>query len=365
MGESLVGSSDDLLGDGSALSAQTVRERFRRALEAFSDELPIWLLGHFDADGLSALAVLARALDRAKRPWRIRLVGKGENPWSSEMHRELSRETVGGLIVLDLGVRGAEILTGCPTILIDHHVPQGAPPAAEVISGNGMDPEPTSSLLAFWCAAAVVPVEDLLWLPALGLIGDMAESAGFPEMRLAQERYGKTALRNAVSLINAPRRSASADASPALDLLLKCDGPKALLSGVHPETAALLSAKAEVQSELQAAKKAAPKIRGGVALIRFSSPCQIHPLIAQQWRSRLHDKVVLAANTGYRPGWVHFAVRTASGRDLIRFLEQHRPAGAGEQYGSGHIQATGGALRYGEWNAFVRTLGFPEEQIHS
>jgi single-stranded-DNA-specific exonuclease len=100
-------------------------------------------------------------------------------------------------------------------------------------------------------------------------------------------------------------------------------------------------------------------------LIRFQSPCQIHPLVAQQWRGRLKDKIVLAANTGYRPGWVHFAARTASGTNLIQFLKEHRPQGADENYGSGHVQATGGALRPADWNAFVVGLGFPEEQVQA
>jgi single-stranded-DNA-specific exonuclease len=78
----------------------------------------------------------------------------------------------------------------------------------------------------------------------------------------------------------------------------------------------------------------------------------------------LKDKVVLAANTGYRPGWVHFAARTGDpGRDLIAFLAERRPPGADEHYGSGHRQATGGALRIPDWNAFVAGLGFPDQII--
>ncbi|HVG48203.1 MAG TPA: hypothetical protein VM899_08740, partial [Rubellimicrobium sp.] len=232
-----------------------------------------------------------------------------------------------------------------------------------VLSGNGWTPEPTSALLAYWCAQALGPAEDLLWLAALGLIGDMAEGAGFPELAEAQARYGKTALRDAVSLVNAPRRTASADVRPALDLLLRCDSPKDLLKGGHPETEALRAAKTEIAAALDGAKRVPPKVRGDVALIRFASPCQIHPLIAQQWRGRLSDKIVLAANTGYRDGWVHFAVRTATGTDLIRFLADHRPPGAREEYGSGHTQATGGALRPADWNAFIAQLGYPEEQV--
>jgi single-stranded-DNA-specific exonuclease len=144
---------------------------------------------------------------------------------------------------------------------------------------------------------------------------------------------------------------------------MKANGPKAVLSGEHPETALLLAAKEEVKIALDAAKRGAPRVQGDVALIAFHSPCQIHPLIAQQWRGRLKDKIVLAANTGYRDGWIHFAARTASGTNLIEFLAGHRPPGADAHYGNGHVQATGGALRPADWNSFVRGLGFPEQQV--
>jgi single-stranded-DNA-specific exonuclease len=113
---------------------------------------------------------------------------------------------------------------------------------------------------------------------------------------------------------------------------------------------------------LDAARRVAPKVVDEVALIRFASPTQIHPLIAQQWRGRLGDKIVMAANTGYRAGWVHFAIRSGRDRDLVAFLAAHRPPGAGDEYGSGHRGATGGALRAGDWNRFIRDLGFGPEQ---
>ncbi|MFC0340806.1 hypothetical protein [Paracoccus niistensis] len=335
---------------------------FRAALERFAPDRRPLILGHFDADGLSATAILSRTLEHAGQPADIRILGKGENPWSPPLQGELEARRPGGLIVTDLGVGEGEILRGTPTVLIDHHVPRGTPGEAVVITGNGRRPEPTSSLLAWWCVQALDPPGDLLWLAALGLVGDMAEG-DFPELTEAQGRYGKTALRDAASLVNAPRRTALADPAPALALLLRCSSPKELLKGGHPETDQLLAAKAEVAAALEGARRVPPKVRGDVALIRFSSPCQIHPLVAQSWRWRLKDKIVLAANTGYRPGWVHFAARSATGTDLIRFLAGHRPAGAGPEYGGGHAQATGGALRPADWNDFAARIGFPEETL--
>jgi single-stranded-DNA-specific exonuclease len=120
----------------------------------------------------------------------------------------------------------------------------------------------------------------------------------------------------------------------------------------------------EVNAAVQAGRRVAPRIKGEVALIRLHSPCQIHPLVAQSWRGRLKDKIVIAANTGYRPGWVHFSVRSATGTNLIDFLREKAPANADETYGSGHEQATGGALDPAGWNDFVASLGFgPEMQV--
>jgi len=321
---------------------------------------PIVVLSHFDADGLAAAAILVRALRTAGRDARAVIVGKGESPWDDAVRARLGAPAL--LVVADLGTRPEPVLPGVATVIIDHHVPTGAPADATTISGNGLDPEPTSALLAWWAAGGIGAQDDLLWLAALGLIGDMADE-GWPELAAAQARWGKTALKDATVLVNAPRRTAAADASPALRLLLASDGPKAITKGEGADAQALRDARAEVKAAMDMAKRVAPRVVGDVALIGFSSGAQVHPLVAQQWRGRLRDKIVIAANTGYRDGWVHFAARSASGRDLIAFLADHRPAGADRRYGNGHAQATGGALPYALWNDFVAGLGFPEQQV--
>ncbi|MBL6081824.1 DHH family phosphoesterase [Belnapia sp. T18] len=341
------------------------RQGFHEAIEAFNPAKPVLILSHHDADGLSAAAILARALERGGRQVQVRLLGRGENAWSAEMALELHAQDVGGLIVADLGTRAEPPRPGMATVLIDHHVPTGVPDEALLVSGHGLHPTPTTSLLAWWCAGAVAEVDDLLWLAAIGIIGDMEEASGFPELAAARGRWGITSLRSAVSLLNAPRRASSGDAGPALSLLLKADGPKAVLSGHFPETALLQAAKAEVQDALATGRRAAPRIRDKIALIRLDTPCQIHPLIAQQWKGRLKDKVVIAANIGYRPGWVHFAARTGHGTNLIEFFRAHKPEGADPiNYGNGHAQASGGALQPAAWNHFVASLGFgADEQV--
>lgn len=360
MGTRMVGS---LLPCGDV--RQLARDAMKAALATFKPGAPVLVVSHFDADGLTAAAILIRSLQQAGTPAQSLVIGKGESPWDLEVAARIGEWEPGGLIVADLGTRPDPVLPGCPTLVIDHHVPTGKPENAVTISGNGLDPEPTTALLAWWAAGALGDQADLLWLAAVGLIGDMAEGLDFPEMAQAQARWGKTALRDATSLVNAPRRTAAADAGPALRLLLAADGPKRITKGEDADVSALRAAKAEVRAAMDTAKRVPPAVIGEVALISLDSPCQIHPLVAQQWRGRLKDKIVIAANAGYRPGWVHFAARSASGRDLIAFLAERRPANADGRYGNGHAQATGGALRNADWNGFVRELGFPQAQVNA
>jgi single-stranded-DNA-specific exonuclease len=132
------------------------------------------VLCHNDADGLSAGALLARGLARISRPTSVRLVGRGESPWSDPVKGEVRSANPGLVVVSDLGVRTEPMIPGTATVLIDHHVPQGMPERATVISGYGQEPVPSSSLLAYWCLQAVAEVDDLLWLAALGLIATTA-----------------------------------------------------------------------------------------------------------------------------------------------------------------------------------------------
>ncbi len=318
----------------------------------------VLILTHNDADGLSAGALFARAFDRGGRSWQVRILGRGENPWSEVMRAELKGRDVGGLIVADLGLREGAVMPGTPTVVVDHHVPTGAAGDAVVISGFGEDPIPTTSLLAWRCAGALGQMDDLLWLAAIGLIGDLGDKAPFEELGAAKKLHTATALREVTSLVNAPRRTSAGDARPAFELLMKAGGAKDAISGRYPETAALKAAREEVKTALDAAKRVAPRVSGAVALIGLDTPCQVHPLVAQAWRFRLKDKIVIAANHGYRPGWVHFAARSATGRNLIMFLREVAPPSADENYGNGHEQATGGALRTEDWPAFLRNIGF-------
>ena len=337
-----------------------------------------------DGDGLPAGALLIRSLQVAGF---AAVTGecrrKGESAWGAEVLDRVRGFSPGALIVTDLGSR-SEALLGpeIPTLLLDHHMPIGVPEGALLLTSYGTGAEggdgkdvATSGLLAWWCVRSLCGenvADAWLWLAGISLLSDLGDKAPFPELAEAKKRFGGGALRDATSLLNAPRRTADGDGSAGLRLLLKAEGPKEVLSGKFPETAELAKAKAEVGEALAMARKMPPrfstKVReelgADLLAVRMETPCQVHPLVAMQWRSRFPKSVVFGVNTGYRPGWVHFSGRAPAGVNLLEFLARHRPAEADTSYGLGHNQASGGALPVAVWNRWAEEVGFgPEMQV--
>lgn len=331
------------------------------AFRPFADALPtgpVAVLCHSDGDGLAAGAILVHALRRAGRTVAVEVTAKGGGAWTDDSRERLARHSPVGLFVTDLGCRPEPVLPGVPTCFVDHHKPDPPPDGGVLVTGYGREPIPTSGLLAYDCGATLADVSDLDWLAALSLLSDLGDKAPFPLLAAAKKRHGATRLRDAVSLVNASRRSATGDGTPALELLLACDGPRQVLDGTRPQTAQLLAAEEEVAGELARCKKVGPQIVGDVAVVLMHSACQVHPLVAQVWRTRLPVGVVIAANSGYLPGRVNFSARTSRGVNLLDFFARHRPEGAGDSYGRGHDQASGGSLEYGVWDKWVTDLGF-------
>jgi single-stranded-DNA-specific exonuclease len=126
----------------------------------------------------------------------------------------------------------------------------------------------------------------------------------------------------------------------ALALLVEAPSPVAALA--DGRAGLLEAAKAEWSAELERVRRIAPDVRERFALVRLSSRAQVHPLVAARWRRRLAPRVVIAANDGYLPGRVNFAVRGGEG-DLRALLRRALPEAEGE-FAHGHDRATGGSL---------------------
>lgn len=290
---------------------------------------------HTDADGLAAGALALRA--RGEPADAAILLGRGQTPFGREP--PLPR---GSVAVLDWGVRPL----ARPGLLVDHHVPEAEPRIDQVVvSGHGERPETTTAPLV----RRLVP-EQPAWLAAVGAVGDLGGD-GFALPECAGAPRG--AVRKLVPLVNAPRRLPDGPVRETLALLVEHDDPAAVLADGRLRL--LEDARRAWRVELDRVMRVPPLVGKGVALLRFSSTAQVHPLVATAWTRRLAPRVVLAANDGYLPGRVNFAVRGGDG-DLRALLRNALPDAGGE-YAHGHPRATGGSLPPDEFDRLLVALG--------
>lgn len=341
-------------------------EAFRRFLAGCRPGDRIAIVHDSDADGVSAGVVLERALERANFTDVHRIIpDRFRDAWAVTNRARIEAARPDVLLVLDLGVRDEPLATNARTCFVDHHHPDGDAPHATVISGYDLDPIRNTSLMVFDLCSSIADVSDLDWISVLGVVSDLGDKAPFPILARAKEKYGMRDIRELATLINASRRASMYDPEAAARLLLEHQSPRSALTFGSAELARLQSAREEVRVELAKGKKAAPKFSGEVALVRVASPCQIHPLIAQIWRSRLPNHYVLVANEAYLPGRVNFAARSSGARNVLQFLRSIDLDAGNGSYARGHDQASGGSLPVDAWNDLLAKLGFGEDVFAS
>jgi single-stranded-DNA-specific exonuclease len=328
------------------------------AARRFVDECSgrVVVAAHNDADGLSAAVIAMRALaargvDVQPLPSR-----RGEHVHHAAMHARIAALEPNALIVADMGSRPAPIIPGLPTLLVDHHdASAGTPPGAVVLNGFDREPVATASVLMYLACRHLPGMESAAWLALFGAIADLGSGADFAELLGIRARGA--AWSKAVSLVNAARRAPEDDAMTALRVLERASSVQEIASGRVPGVERLQAYREAVQREVARCSRVAPKIIGDAALIQFSSAAQVHPIVATRWSRRLAPSVVIAANEGFLPGRVNFAVRCGADVNLLEWLRaQPFTPSPDAEYANGHPRATGGSLSLDDFGRFVEVL---------
>jgi single-stranded-DNA-specific exonuclease len=292
---------------------------------------------HTDADGLAAGAIALRA--RGEDAGAAVLLDRGETPFAQPAPAALPD---GPLAVLDWGVRTLDRAA----LLVDHHLPEAGPREDQVVlSSYGHDPEtPTAPLMRRIDPAAPA------WLAGVGAVGDLGRRGlDLPECAGAPV----SATTRLAGLVNAPRRLLDGPVRTALALLVEHDEPRAALA--DPRVEELEEAKRAWRAEFDRVVRTAPQVGERAALLSFSSPCQVHPVVAQTWARRLAPRIVVAANDGYLPGRVNFSVR--GGHESLPQLLRAALPDAGGEFAHGHDRASGGSLEPGAFERLLEGLG--------
>ncbi|TKA65695.1 hypothetical protein B0A55_07465 [Friedmanniomyces simplex] len=211
-------------------------------------------------------------------------------------------------------------------------------------------------------------------------------------MREPMKKYTKKVLNDVVSLVNAPRRTATYDVQSAWDALCKTADPASVL-----KIPRLLAARAEVNAEVERCTHAAPKFSpdGKVAVFRIRSEAQVHPVIATRWAGHFQSKaleVVMVANEGYLEGKVNFSCRIPrcarsrdppvsiierlryyatltepatdrGGDEEVRKQELRKPLleRVGDDFARGHAQASGGIVDVADFEELMRLMKIGEK----
>lgn len=286
------------------------------------------------------------------------------------------------IFVLDQGSRKAPPLVTTPhkALVLDHHYAEDGdhPEKAVFVTACHSPPVATSSLLTYLiCRDLHDDVEEACsWLCVMGTHGDLGNTLKweppFPDMAATLKRHTKKALNDAVSLINAPRRTASYDVQGAWNALKAASSPKDLLAN-----RTLLAARAEVNAEVERCTHTPPSFSADarVAVFRIASAAQVHPVIATRWAGHLSSaklEVVLVANEGYLPGMVNFSCRiprSARARqppvNIIQILRTFADGASdatlrarlGESFARGHKEASGGIVPKSEFEELMAAMG--------
>lgn len=337
-------------------------EQARTFLQALAPGAKIAIAYHGDADGTGSAALAVRYVERSGRVLAgVFAPGKGEDLFGESFREKLMACHPDALLVLDQGSRSQSILEDVPTLMVDHHDAPVLPvPVSVYLSGLGEDPVPTAALMTWRLLSPLVSLDDFLWYMAVGVMGDLGSDAPFDEFKAAKKKWGQKNIAETVALVNAAKRAGAHDTQTSLRALLAAETPAQIASGMVDEYDLLASYRAEVQAERLRCAKTAPRFAGDWALVRFSSPCQMHGPVASSWVGRLPKFIVLAANDNYTPGNVHFSVRTRRvGENLLERLRAFRDVLDVPDLGQGHKEATGGVLPIAQFERLLREIGFP------
>ena len=323
-----------------------------------------------DADGLSSGVILyrtLRALELSEDQIEVHLVSKGHNIHDDVEREAMSAKEPSHIVVLDQGSRsGPPVIedASVQSLIIDHHLSDDFPSGAKVVSACHYPPVSTTSLLTYEICKTLHPdiEKSCAYLACIGTHGDLGNTLKwlppFPDMTETFKTYTKKSINDAVSLLNAPRRTAKYDVITAWTALLEASDPKELL-----KNARLQSARFEINEEVEMNTHTPPRFSqdGRVAVLKINSQAQVHPVIATRWAGYLNSKaleIVMCANYGYLEGMVNFScriARTARSRDPpVNIIESLKAAAdlstdglkerMGESFARGHKEASGGIV---------------------
>lgn len=341
-------------------------EIFKKFIEEIKDKERVQILCHTDSDGLCSAVIMHKALERlGLSPLDIIYPEKGENIYGedgigSPMREKLKKINPDALIILDLGISENIIPKDVPTLFIDHHYVYSMPKNAVCISSYEDKNARPASLLTYDLCHSICDVKDLGHLAVIGTIGDLGADNPFGIISHIHEDYSMAEIKDLGVLINSAKRSSEYDIAAALKMIMELRDPLQLKNKELPEIELLRRYRNEVNIECKKAKHIAPVFKWRVALISFSSACDIGGLLASMWAHKLQNYVIITVNFGYIPGKAEFIIKTNTKIDVVKFMESVKPESISYPIAFGHKTGAGGIVDLKLWKQIADNMGYRE-----
>jgi single-stranded-DNA-specific exonuclease len=337
----------------------STKEKAVHFLTTISLHEKVCILYHGDADGICSAAMLYITLrEKGIKSIAALPLARGENPFSHSTLKDILSREPNRLILVDLGSRTGSFPNEIKTLIIDHHVPQGDPDVDVFYNTYSEGNNKSASEAVYELAIILSTDKNLVWRAIAGVIGDIGMKRVPRHLRKATKDESLSAVQDCVSLINAARRHAHFEVKEVFELVVASDTPRRFLASAT--AAGFDDFRHEVYLDLKKNLKVPPIFKGRFALFLFSSPHQIHPLIATIWAGKLKQYIIIAANEGFLPEKICFSIRSRLDVNLLDIIKELRTAN--EEMDYGHEKATGGVVSPAEFDSLLEKLELKREK---
>jgi len=341
-------------------------EIFKKFIEEIKDKERVQILCHTDSDGLCSAVIMYNALKRiGLDPLDIIYPEKCQNIYGTDKAAPLIKEKLkkinpGALIVLDLGISENIIPENVPVLFIDHHFYYSMPDNAYCITSYGDKNIRPASLLTYDLCHGICDVKDLGHLAVIGTISDLGADNPFGIISHIHEDYSMAEIKELGVLINSAKRSPEYDIAAALKMVMELRDPLQIKNKEIPEVELLRVYRDEVNLEVKKARHIAPVFKWKVALVSFSSPCDIGGLLASMWAHKLQNYLIITVNFGYIAGKAEFIIKTNTKIDAVKFMESVKPKNISYPIAFGHKTGAGGIVDLKLWKQIAENMGYME-----
>lgn len=319
-----------------------------------------------DADGVSSCALVEGLL--RKRIGKKSYLITQPMPTEKTLIRKIQTTIPTKLIFLDLAIDQQldvvkKIGNLCDILVIDHHIINKNLNSKNTVHHNPRIQIPkiyqSTSYLAYKVCGEIEDISDMLWIAAVGMIGDynLEDSKDIvEEIRKKYSINGKlydSYLGRLADMIGSARAVREVSCEEMVDVFLSAKGPEDVIKNDNGRK--MLEAYKKIENETLSVlidfESSSEKI-GNLILYEIKSNYNLSSSISTRVSEKFKDKIIIIyENTGSR---IKISARSQKGGNVGKLLQE--AASGLKASAGGHEAAAGATLKASDWGKFKENL---------